>query len=195
MHGLVNKAVELFVIDSYGGDKWEAVVRSADAPVATFEPMMLYDDAITDALIAAAATVTGHTRPDILEDLGTYLVSHPNMETIRRLLRFGGVTLVEFLHSLDDLPDRVRMAMPDLELPRIELREWSTSEFALICVSEVDGFGHVMIGILRALADDYGALALLDHQGRAGHVETVAITLIETDFAEGRAFELGARAS
>jgi len=195
MHGLVNKAIELFVIDSYGAEKWDAVVRSADAPVASFEPMKLYDDDVTARLIDAACTVMGHTRPDVLEDLGTYLVSHPHMETIRRLLRFGGVTLVEFLHSLDDLPDRARMAMPDLDLPRIELQEWSTTDFALICEAPVDGFGHVMIGILRALADDYGALALLDHQGRAGHVETIAITLIETDFAEGRAFDLGARAS
>ncbi|MEO0938570.1 MAG: heme NO-binding domain-containing protein [Pseudomonadota bacterium] len=195
MHGLVNRAIERFVTDIYGRAQWDAIVRTAESPVTTFEPMMIYDDEITMRVLEATCAVMGHARGDMLEDFGTYLVSHPNMETVRRLLRFGGVTLVEFLHSLDDLPDRVRLAIPDLHLPRIELREWTASDYVLICEAALDGFGHVMIGVLRSLADDYGALALLTHEGRSGDVESVSISLVETEFAEGRRFELGARAS
>ena len=49
-----------------------------------------------------------------------------------------------------------------------------------------------MMGILRTMADDYGALVLLDHDGSDAGTETIAITLIEQEFAEGRRFELGA---
>ena len=48
-----------------------------------------------------------------------------------------------------------------------------------------------MLGVLRAMADDYGALAVLDHVGAADGEETITITLVETDFAQGREFELG----
>ncbi len=133
-------------------------------------------------------------RDDVMEDIGTYLVSHPNVEALRRLLRFGGVTFIEFLHSLDDLPDRARLAVADLNLPRIELHDHGPSRFSLICKSPVAGYGHVMMGILRAMADDYGALALLDYQGRDKRVETISISLIETEFAKGRVFDLGPRA-
>ena len=51
-----------------------------------------------------------------------------------------------------------------------------------------------MMGVLRAMADDYGALVLLEHCGRAAGVETLKIILVEVDFSEGRSFELGARA-
>ena len=80
------------------------------------------------------------------------------------------------------------------DVPRIELRDHSPTHFSLICASPIDGYGHVMMGILRTMADVYGALALLDHHGGDTGTEVISISLIETEFAEGRVFDLGARA-
>jgi hypothetical protein len=41
------------------------------------------------------------------------------------------------------------------------------------------------------MADDYGALVLLDYQRCTGRVESVEISLVETRFAAGRDFTLG----
>lgn len=194
MHGLINTAIQCFVTDSYGGDKWLEATRYADLGFVEFESMLAYDDAVTARVLDAVSLVLDRSRTDVMEDLGTYLVSHPNVEALRRLLRFGGVTFVEFLHSLDDLPDRARLAVSDLKLPRIELREHTPGQFSLICDSPLEGYGHVMMGVLRAMADDYGALAVLEHTGSGQGVETISITLIETEFSEGRVFALGARA-
>ncbi|MEL7166880.1 MAG: heme NO-binding domain-containing protein [Pseudomonadota bacterium] len=194
MHGLINRAIQCFVTDTYGADSWNAVAREADLDFVEFEAMLLYDDALTPRVLDAAATFLHRPRAEVMEDLGTYLVSHPTVEALRRLLRFGGVTFVEFLHSLDDLPDRARLAVSDLNLPRIELREHTASCFSLFCDSQIEGYGHVMMGVLRAMADDYGALAVLEHSGGQAGTEVISISLIETEFAEGRIFELGARA-
>ncbi|MEO9683091.1 MAG: heme NO-binding domain-containing protein [Tateyamaria sp.] len=195
MHGLINRAIQCFVSDSYGADNWVEVARVANLRFVEFESMLVYDDDLTPNLLDSVSYVLNRPRDDVMEDIGTYLVSHPNVERLRRLLRFGGVTFVEFLHSLDDLPDRARLAVSDLTLPRIELREHGPGHFSLICESPLVGYGHVVMGVLRAMADDYGALAVLEHAGSGKGVETISITLIETEFAEGRSFELGARAS
>ncbi|MEP1585964.1 MAG: heme NO-binding domain-containing protein [Tateyamaria sp.] len=195
MHGLINRAIQCFVSDSYGTDNWVEVARVANLRFVEFESMLVYDDDLTPNLLDSVSYVLNRPRDDVMEDIGTYLVSHPNVERLRRLLRFGGVTFVEFLHSLDDLPDRARLAVSDLTLPRIELREHGPGHFSLICESPLVGYGHVVMGVLRAMADDYGALAVLEHAGSGKGVETISITLIETEFAEGRSFELGARAS
>jgi hypothetical protein len=49
-----------------------------------------------------------------------------------------------------------------------------------------------MVGLLRAMADDYGALAVLEHLGDEPGCgeEVVAIHLLESRFAEGRRFDL-----
>ncbi|AXI55577.1 heme NO-binding protein [Sulfitobacter sp. JL08] len=195
MHGLINKAIERFVRDTCGDPDWDRIVAAAGLEYSGFEAMLRYDPAVTVQVLAAASEVLARPPGDILEDIGTYLVSNPNVEALRRLLRFGGADFVEFLHSLDDLPDRARMAVSDLDLPDIELREHAVGRFSLICRSEQPGFGHVLVGVLRAMADDYGALVLLEHHGRHAGTETVSIVLIEHKFAQGRNFCLGAGAS
>ena len=194
MHGLINRAIQCFVTDVYGPDKWLEATRNAGLEFIEFEAMMVYDEAITPRLLDAIAQVLERPRAEMMEDLGTYLVSHPTVEALRRLLRFGGVDFVEFLQSLDDLPDRARLAVSDLRIPRLELREHTPNHFSLICDCPVSGYGHVMMGILRTMADDYGALALLEHHGGGYGTEVISVSLIKTEFAEGRVFDLGARA-
>jgi hypothetical protein len=47
------------------------------------------------------------------------------------------------------------------------------------------------MGVLRAMADDYGALVYLEHKGAPDGIETIEISLLEAEFAVGRGFELG----
>lgn len=194
MHGLINRAIQCFVVDSYGAETWVEATRLAHLGFVEFESMLDYDDDVTPKLLNAVSLVLDRDRNEVMEDIGTYLVSNPNVEALRRLLRFGGFDFVEFLHSLDDLPDRARLAVSDLKLPGLELHDHAPGHFSLVCQSPIEGYGHVMMGVLRAMADDYGVLAVLEHTGTGDGAETISITLIETEFAEGRSFELGARA-
>lgn len=194
MHGLINRALECFVRDTYGTARWAEVTRRAGLGFDGFEAMFSYDPALTSAVLEAMGRVLDRPVEEILEDVGTYLVSHPNTESLRRLLRFGGVTFTEFLHSLDELPERAALAVDDLDLPRIEVADLSDTLFELSIARGRFGFGHVLTGILRAMADDYGALVMLDHRGTRGDAEVIAVSVIEAAFAEGREFDLGARA-
>lgn len=194
MHGLINRAIQSFLFDTYGQPAWSVVAREADLPSSGFEPMLPYAPEVTERLLSAAERVLNRPRDGMLEDLGTYLVSHPNREGLRRLLRFGGVDFLDFLHSLEDLPDRARLALPDLDLPDMVLTDAGGDRFMLTCRYGLDGVGHVALGLLRAMADDYGALVLLDHLGTGSDGEVVAIHLLDRQFAAGRRFRLAAQA-
>ena len=194
MHGLINRSFQNYMLDSYGSDPWLEVAARAGVSPPDFEAMLSYDDAIAPAILDAMGVVLRRPRNEVMEDVGTYLVSHPKTEAVRRLLRFGGVSFEDFLHSLDDLPDRARMAVAELHLPAIELHSHPSGCYSLICDGPIAGFGHLMMGVLRVMADDYGALALLDLHHNASGRETVSIQLIESDYADGRSFQLGARA-
>lgn len=192
MHGMINRAIQGFMCDTYGKDAWHEIATTADLGFDEFEAMLTYDDVLTTNVIDAIVDQMDKPRDQLLEDIGTYLVSNPNMESLRRLLRFGGVNFVEFLHSLDDLPDRARLAVSDLELPKMELREHNVTQFSLTLSASQFGWGNVVVGLLRAMADDYGALVFMEYQGGNQGVETIDITLIETDFSAGKSFDLGA---
>ena len=186
MHGLVNRSVQCFLRDTYGVARWVSVAEEAGIDPNGFEALLVYDDALTDAMIGAAARQLGKPREALLEDVGIYLAG---LEPLRRLLRFGGVDYADFLQSLDELPDRVHLAVPELDMPGLELRATGPGRFTLVCGGQHDGFGAVFAGILRAMADDYGALALIE-AGGGGAAETVGIELLEAQFATGRRFDL-----
>ena len=78
--------------------------------------------------------------------MGTYLVSHPARAGIRRLLRFGGSDFRDFLHSLEDLPERGRLALPDLLLPPISVSDQGAGRYAL-------GIGPGGAGLGRGCAE------------------------------------------
>lgn len=194
MHGLFNRSVQCFIRDTYGTSNWSAVAREARLEDGGYEPMLTAVPGLTSVLIDACHQVLGHPRETILEDLGTYLVSHGNMTVVRRLLRFGGVDYLEFLHSLRDLRNRARLAVDDLDLPAMDLSEQGDGEYRLTCSVPMPGIGHVIMGMLRAMADDYGALVFLDHLGTVDGAEVVSIQLLDESHAVGKPFALALRA-
>ena len=196
MLGLINRSIQCFLRDTYGGTLWARVACTAGFGHDSFESMLDYPAPLTDALIDAAAAELGRPRETVLEDLGTYLVSNPNVEGLRRLLRFGGAGFVDFLHSLEDLPDRGRLALPDLVLPPLTLADLGDGSFRLTCGMAIAGCGHVVVGMLRAMADDYGALVLIEHEGPSPPpdlAEVVSIRLLDQRFTSGRHFSLAVR--
>ena len=192
MHGLINRAVQAFVITTYGDKRWMEIMDESGLGFTEFEAMLVYPEDQSTRMLRAVETKLERPLDEILEDVGTFLVSNPQVEALRRLLRFGGVNYVDFLHSLDDLPDRARLAVSDLHLPGLELIEQAPGQFQLLCQPGVLGYAQVMTGVLRAMADDYGALVILDITGKQDGSDVISITLVESEFSEGRAFELGA---
>ncbi|MEL7026106.1 MAG: heme NO-binding protein, partial [Pseudomonadota bacterium] len=116
------------------------------------------------------------------------------MEPVRRLLRFGGVDFADFLDSLDELPERARLAVPSLVLPAIDVHEVGYDEYQIFCRSEFGRFGKILAGALRAMADDYGCLSLIEWDPGGERGEEVTLTLLDGAHSEGKSFVLGAEA-
>jgi hypothetical protein len=190
MHGLLNRAIQYFVCETHGLAQWEMIAGEAGVESRNFEAFLAYDPHLTELLFDVGAERLGVPRMMLMEDLGTFMVSHPGLESLRRLMRFGGETFLEFLYSLEDLPGRARLAVPDLDVPELELEEDSVEGFVLHCRGGWPGLGYVLQGVLRAMADDYGALVYLDVVEERPDGSTLRICLLDTRFAEGRAFSL-----
>lgn len=193
MHGLVPYSIQSFVIDSYGADAWGRIGRAADPRFGRFEAMQTYDDAVVEGVLGAACREFNKRRSDLLEDLGTYLISNPRQRITRRLLRFSGDSFADFLLSLEDLSDRVALAIPELRLPVVIVRQKSSSCFDLRVEPGMRGYGLVLMGVLRAMADDYGALVLSDCIEGPDGAATLRLGLLDPRFARPRDFELSDR--
>jgi hypothetical protein len=189
MDALLLRSLQSYVLDTFGTSSWQEVCRGSDLTVETFEPMLRYDRGTADRIARVAAEVLGRSVDTIWEDVGTYLVTNPDREGVRRLLRFGGASYADFLHSLEEMPGRARLAMPDLEVPDVTLDEVGQDRFELRCQSHLGGLQRVLVGLLTAMADDYGALCLIE----PGAEGCTSIAVLDMSHAKARHFDLAWR--
>ncbi|MCQ0971840.1 heme NO-binding domain-containing protein [Paracoccus sp. TK19116] len=184
MHGLINRSIEGFLRGTYGDAFWLGVAEASGIDARGFQTMRDYPDAISHALINQAALRRNKPEAEMLEDLGAWLAQ---IEPVRRLLRFSGRDFQEFLHSLDELPGRAQMVIPSLGMPRIRVTAGEGEDTHVAMTGCFAEWRSVMAGLIRAMADDYGALGLILVEG-----EAVVVRISDDAFAEGRKFELGA---
>ena len=186
MDALLLRSLQGYVRDTFGQPAWTTICRRADLKFETFEPMLRYDPGMADRVAAHAAYTLGRSVDTIWEDMGTYLVTNPGHEGVRRLLRFGGSSFADFLHSLEEMPGRARLAMPDLDLPEFTLSEVGADRFEIRCRSQIRGMQRVLVGMLTAMADDYGTLCLIEAEADG----RIMVQILDSAHASGRRFDL-----
>jgi hypothetical protein len=186
MDALLLRSLQGYVRDTFGAPVWQAACRRAALTTETFEPMLRYDPGTADRVAQSVADVLGRPVEGIWEDMGTYLVTNPGHEGVRRLLRFGGAAFADFLLSLEEMPGRARLALPDLGFPEVTLTEPGPDRFEIHCLSRIRGLPRVLVGILTAMADDYGTLCLIDADDDA----RISVRILDRRHAEGRRFDL-----
>ena len=190
MHALMLRSLQGYVRDTFGAAAWAAVVREAALKCETFEPMLRYDPRLADEVAAGVARVLDRPVEAVWEDTGTYLITNPAHQGVRRLLRFGGVGFADFLHSLEEMPGRARLAWPGLTMPELSLRELGPDRFQLACHYPVRGAARVFVGILTAMADEYGALCVIEAEegGETGHL--ISIQVLDSADSQAQSFDL-----
>lgn len=137
------------------------------------------------AMLREAAMQTGKPLDELTEDLGAWVV---RQDEIWRLLRFCGQDFLDFLLRLDELPERIRLISDNLNLPQIGLSR-SDDGLLWVTVSQGPSWWHAFLsGLLRAMADDYGALCVITRTA-----EGICIDVPDSAFAEARVFRLSPR--
>jgi Haem-NO-binding len=187
LHGLINRSLQTFLCDTYGNDLWQNVAVAAGVPTHGFEAMLTYPDVVTGSLLSCASAALDKPVDTLLEDFGTHLAS---VEALRRLLRFSGAEYADFIEGIEELPGRAQLAVPEIGLPPLDLRSDAPGQYDLRASGPYSTFAPILAGVLRAMADDYGALVLIDGPVTDGDGSTIRIELLDTRFAEGRDFHL-----
>lgn len=190
MDALLLRSLQGYVRDTFGPTVWQTVCRRANLPVESFEPLLRYENGLADRVARTTAEVLDRPEEAVWHDMGTYLVTNPGHEGVRRLLRFGGVSFSDFLYSLEELPGRARLALPDLVLPDFSLHEIGPDRFEIRCTSSVAGLGPVLIGVLTAMADDYGALCIIDEETAPDGESRIGVQVLDSAHNASRRFDL-----
>ncbi|MBM3606601.1 MAG: heme NO-binding protein [Alphaproteobacteria bacterium] len=176
MNSLINRAVEEFLRAIYGEGLVQAVADEA-AVAGGVDALPAMDTGA--AAMGRAAFRLSKPRSEMFEDLGAWLTQ---IEPIRRLLRFSGRDFRDFLLRLEELPGRAHLVLPSLQIPRLQVDAAGQSIWVVL-LDPNDSWQFVLAGLIRGMADDYGALCLISAES-----STIRVDIWDEQFAKGRNF-------
>jgi len=163
MHGTINRGFQSYVSSTYGSEIWNEVAELSGVRSVRFILLVSYDDDITDRMILSLGDVMKLTREKVLEDFGSFIVSEVPLRHVRRLLNFAGDDYNDFLRAVEGFRDRLKLALPGIDVPVLEVIEDSVDEFEINYRFEKKGFEAFILGILRGMATDFHTKIEVDY--------------------------------
>ncbi len=154
MYGVVNKAIEDFVLGGYGDAAWNVVKAKAGVDIDVFISNESYPDDVTYNLIAAAAEVVGAPMRDLLIAFGEHWVLKTGADYYGGLLLAGG-SLKEFLLDLPDFHARVQLFYPKLQPPEFACTDIEEHALRLHYFTHRAGLSDFVVGLLQGLGKLY----------------------------------------
>lgn len=163
MYGLVNRAIEGLVLEKFGEQTWHRICKRAEIDKPSFVAMEAYDDAVTYALVAAAAAELELDPAAVLEAFGEYWTSYTIEEGYGNLLSMMGNSLEAFLDNLDSMHARIGGTMPKLVPPSFEREPQTDGSSILHYRSDREGLAPMVLGLVRGLAKRFSVQVQIEH--------------------------------
>ncbi|MEM9787518.1 MAG: heme NO-binding domain-containing protein [Pseudomonadota bacterium] len=163
MYGLVNNGIRTFIVDAHGPETWRKICAKAGTDDEEFENLTAYDDQITYALVDAVGSELALPAEKVLEIFGKYWVGFSKSTAIGKLVDHGAEQLIDRIHGLDEMHERVQMTMPHLDPPSFEFEEMPNGQHRLHYLSNREGLAPMVIGLLHGMADECGVTIDITH--------------------------------
>ncbi|RJE80124.1 heme NO-binding domain-containing protein [Paracoccus sp. JM45] len=178
MNSLINRGIEEFLRTTYGDTLVQAVAQDTHSHSGMVAPL---GAGFGLSALHRAAMRLCKPFTELVEDMGAWMT---RIEPVRRLLRFSGRDFKDFLLRLEELPGRAHLVLPSLQLPRLQIDAVDDSVWVKMLDPD-DHWRFVLVGLIRGMADDYGALCLISTVD-----QLIRIDIWDEKFSEGRMFTL-----
>lgn len=165
MYGLVNKAVEKFVIENHGEKVWLEIKNHAGIKEESFISMQPYPDKMTYDLVGAASELLNVEAEKILELFGEYWIKFSMIQGYGELLNLAGKTFPEFLKNLDNMHSNIAQSYTKLQPPSFICNEIDEQTFELVYISHRAGLMPFVKGLLIGLGNHFNIKLEISYKG------------------------------
>jgi len=155
MYGIVNKAIEELVSETFGPEKWILVKEKSGVDVDFFISTEPDDDDITYKLAIAVSEEMQMPLSDVLIAFGEWWILKTGKEKYGYLMESGGSNFKEFIINLPLFHNRVMMIYPKLTPPEFKVTDIKENSLHLHYFSKRIGLQEFVRGLIQGLAKFY----------------------------------------
>jgi hypothetical protein len=153
MHGIIFSQLRKYVETKQGSRAWSTLLKHAQLENRAYLSVSEYPDAELEALVAAAATMSGQSASVVLEDFGVF-IAPPLMNMYGHLIPGDWKTLDVIEKTEETIHHVVRVQTPGAKPPVLHTIRRSEDEVVLI-YSSPRKLCALAIGIARGVAKQF----------------------------------------
>ena len=163
MYGLLNQAVQAYVVSRHGDTMWTCVAEEVCPEDVPFLALELYPDGVTFSLVAALAAATGESADAMLADISKFFAGYFATRGYDDLMRATGGSFAQFVRNIDLLHTQVSTMFPDLKVPSFRVTDESGMSLRLHYYSSREGLAPMVVGLLQGVAARFGQELQISH--------------------------------
>jgi hypothetical protein len=165
MDGLINKAIENFVLSISDEETWDRIKDQAGVPIMCFIQTEQYPDSITYSLVMAASEVLDLAPEDVLSGFGRFWSGYSETLGYNTLLGLSYNDFDQYMLNLDDLHSRIALAFPGSNPPSFNVtRDENDRTLNVIYKSHRDGLSPFVEGVFQGLAERFDVSIKIEHE-------------------------------
>lgn len=155
MYGMIHRAMRQMVLERLGYEDWLALEQKLGIGPPELLTGMVYEDALTQEIIAEAAVQFNLTFDECLTEFGRYWVRYADHGSFSTIMQFTGQNLASFIANLDRFHLTVGAAMPGTRLPSFTLLSSEEGHLLVQYQSERIGMEKFVYGLFLGLMDRF----------------------------------------
>lgn len=163
MYGLLNQAVQAYVVSRHGNAMWTCVAEEVCPEDVPFLALELYPDGVTYSLVAALAAATGESASAMLTDIAKFFAGYFATRGYDDLMRATGGSFAQFVRNLDLLHAQVSTMFRHVQVPSFRVTDESGTSLRLHYYSTREGLAPMVIGLLNGVAMRFGQEIQMRH--------------------------------
>ncbi len=156
MYGMVHNAARAMVLERFGEEAWNDILKRSGLTADHFVAAKPYDDQVTMSLIGSACDAMNMASEDLLEAFGEYWITFASRSNYGGIFKMSGEKLDVFIENLDSMHRSIELAMPQANLPSFEVLASTPDEIQVMYRSDRSGLEPFVTGLFQELLRFFG---------------------------------------
>ena len=161
MYGVINIAIEGYVIATFGARIWENIKKRTGLALDFTTIEQPYNDDITYKLAKATSEETNIPVDELLTDFGESMImtTHKNYNAV---MDSRGSNLKDYLVNLPNFHNRIMLIYPELTPPEFRISNISNNSMQVHYFSKTHGIRNFVNGYLKGLVKIFNEPATVE---------------------------------
>lgn len=160
MYGIINQAIEDYIVTSFGPEVWQELYQELGQPTqlaakSSFLTAQSYPDQLTLQIIESASDILQIPAEALLRGVGRNWLSFVEASGYRDLLSLAGQDFPSFLERVDDIHAQILSVMPHAKSPTIDVQELAPDTYRVRYRTTRPWLTPFLAGCLEAVAERF----------------------------------------